>query len=91
MSQITNIADLYLTPPVTREAAQPAAVRAASDRLASDTVEFSRTGTSLARAVEESSLRIARTRAIRAEIAEGTFETSERINGTVARLLDVIG
>ena len=91
MSQITNIADYRLTHPVTRETAQPAAVRVAGDRLVWDTVEFSRRGTSLARAVEKSSLRIARTRAIRAEIVEGTFETRERINGTVERLLDVIG
>ena len=91
MSQITNIADYCLTPPVTRERADAAPMRAGSDRLAWDTVEFSRRGTSLAWAVEESSLRIARTRAIRAEIVEGTFETRERINGTVERLLDVIG
>jgi anti-sigma28 factor (negative regulator of flagellin synthesis) len=48
-------------------------------------------GRALAHAVEESSLRIARTRAIRAEIESGTYETPARIAATAARVLDVIG
>lgn len=55
-----------------------------------DVVEFSAQGRALARAVRESSLRIAKTRAIRAEIEAGTYETPERIQGTVQRLLDVL-
>jgi len=42
------------------------------------------------RSVEQSSFSLARTRAIRAEIEAGTFETRARIDGTVDRLLDVI-
>jgi hypothetical protein len=57
----------------------------------SDTVEISRFARALARAVELSSFSVARTRAIRAEIENGTFETRRRIEGTVNRLLDVIG
>jgi len=41
-------------------------------------------------ALEVSSFRAARTQAIRSEIANGTFETPERIQGTAERLLDVI-
>lgn len=37
-----------------------------------------------------SSFRTAWLRAIRAEISDGTYETPERINGTVDRLLDVL-
>ena len=55
-----------------------------------DSVEFSAFGRSLGRAVEESSFRIARVRAISAAIADGTYETQERIDGTVRRLLDVL-
>ena len=56
-----------------------------------DTVEISRFSESMQEVVERSSLRIAKTRAIRFEIAAGTYETPERIRGTVERLLDVIG
>lgn len=55
-----------------------------------DTVEISPSARALANTVERSSLRIARTHAIRAEIESGSFETPKRIAGTVARLLDVI-
>lgn len=40
--------------------------------------------------LEPSSFRLAMVNAIRARIADGTYETSERINGTVDRLLDVL-
>lgn len=59
--------------------------------MAEDTVEFSTSGRSLARAVEESSFRIARVRAVSAAIADGTYETRERLDGAVSRLLDVLG
>jgi len=39
---------------------------------------------------ELSSYRAARARAIREQIEDGTYETRERISGTVERLLDVI-
>jgi len=40
--------------------------------------------------VEQSSMRRARVRAVQSEIETCTYETSERISGTVDRLLDVI-
>lgn len=55
-----------------------------------DRVEFSSVGRTLSRIAEESSFRIARARAIRDEIENGTYETPERITGTVERLLDVL-
>lgn len=55
-----------------------------------DTVELSQVGMVLARAVEESGFRIARARAVRAAIDTGAYETAERIDGTVKRLLDVL-
>ena len=56
-----------------------------------DTVELSGVGKALSRAIEESSFTLARIRAFRAEIETGTYETAERIEGTVERLLDVVG
>ena len=55
-----------------------------------DSAEFSGAGQALARAVEESSLRLARVRAIRTAIANGTYETPKRIEGTARHLLNVL-
>ncbi len=89
MSAIINIGSLLpVTPvnPATTASPRPVS-RVGADR---DVVEFSVQGEALARAVKESSLRIAKTRAIRAEIEAGTYETRERLSGTVERLLDII-
>lgn len=43
-----------------------------------------------AEVMEHVSARLARTNAIRAEIEAGTYETPERIAGTVERLLDIL-
>ncbi|MHC5112774.1 MAG: hypothetical protein ACYTHJ_23205 [Planctomycetota bacterium] len=40
--------------------------------------------------MEKVSLHLAKTNAIKAEIAAGTYESSERIAGTVDRLLDIL-
>lgn len=61
------------------------------DAPSRDIVEFSDFARSLAREIPPSSFRLARVEAIRLQIAEGTFETPERIRGTVDRLLDVVG
>ncbi len=90
MSEITNIGSLYALPPLSRESSASTIYRPQTSTPTVDTVEFSRRGTDLAKAMEESSMRIARTRAIREQIQNGTFETPERINGTVDRLLDII-
>jgi anti-sigma28 factor (negative regulator of flagellin synthesis) len=44
----------------------------------------------LAGATDTSSLRQAKIQALRAEIADGTFESQERIDGTVDQLIKVL-
>ncbi len=56
-----------------------------------DTFELSDLGRAFSPVADQSSFNIARVRAIRGEIASGSYETPERIAGTVERLLDVIG
>ena len=95
MSAIINISSylngLTSSRSVNLEAAgtTPSATR--SGRTApTDTVEFSRAALRQVDAVEESTWRIARQAAIKAEIEEGTYITNERLAGTVERLLDVL-
>lgn len=57
---------------------------------ATDTVELSQEGRELARAVDQTSLRMARIATIREAIENGTFETDTRIAGTVSRLMKVL-
>ena len=89
MSLIINIGSAY--PPASfsrvtaRSPAPPATLTADGDRA-----EFSSVGRTLSCIAEESSFRVARVRAIRDEIESGTYETPERITGTVERLLDVL-
>lgn len=63
---------------------------AAAAAIRGDTVEFSPLGRALARATELSSFSLAKVRAIREEIASGTYETPQRIAGTVNRLIDIL-
>jgi hypothetical protein len=56
-----------------------------------DTVELSPVGLALSRADVQSGLRIARVCEIRAAIKAGTFLTPERLDGTVERLLEILG
>lgn len=90
MSEIINIASYSSLPTVARGTAAPVARTPAYQTADGDTAEFSELAEVLGRAAMESSFRLARTRAIRAEIENGTFVTPERIHGTVERLLDVI-
>lgn len=91
MSLIINIANAYPSPSPTRAATlAPPRHSGATFTAGDDTIELSRVGEALSRAAEMSSFSIARVRAIRAEIEGGTFETPERIAGTVKRLLDVV-
>ena len=90
MSEVINISSLFASQPMARGNPAASPVRPSSDVRAEDSVEISDTGYALLRAAEESSLRIARARAIRAEINTGTFETPARIEGTVSRLLDIL-
>ena len=92
MSEILNISNAYASLASTR-LAPPEAGPAISQTLlpSGDTLELSRLGRTLSAAAAQSSFSIARTRAIRAEIQSGTYETPERIQGTVTRLVDVLG
>jgi hypothetical protein len=56
-----------------------------------DTLELSPAGIALSRADVQSHVRIARISGIRAEIKAGTFLTPERMDGTVERLLKILG
>jgi len=91
MSVILNISYAHSPPP---PAGANAGTRGVHDtalmRANLDTLELSSTGEALAQAVDTSSFRLAQLRAIRTEIHNGTYETRERIEGTVRRLLDVI-
>lgn len=44
----------------------------------------------LQQVLSRTSFRLARLRAVRTEIEAGTYETKERIQGTVGRLIDVL-
>ena len=56
-----------------------------------DTVELSPAGLAVSQAMVPSRSRSARIGEIRAEIKAGTFVTAERIDGTVDRLLEILG
>ena len=55
-----------------------------------DRVEISAAAARANEVFEPSSFRLARANAIRAEIENGTFETPERLRGTVDRLLALL-
>ena len=92
---VTAIINVISQPPSASPAAplvrRPAPFGASRYPTPTDTVELSTIADSLAKGIETSSLSLARTRAIREQIARGAFETPERIEGTVERLLDTIG
>ena len=56
-----------------------------------DTVELSPAGIAISRSELQSHLRSARVSEIHAEIKAGTFMTAERVDGTVERLLKLLG
>lgn len=92
ISNIHNVGSVYpVNRPITPDGAATSIRPAVPSHPPFDTVEFSPRATALARVAEESSLRIARTNAFRTQIENGTFETPERIEGTITQLLDIIG
>ena len=56
-----------------------------------DVVELSSAGTALSRADDQSCAPLAPVCELRAAIKAGTFETPERIAGTVEKLLEILG
>jgi len=92
MSSIISIGNLPSVSPLGNPstATPPGILASVPHHVDSDSVELSTLGEALSQATGLSSLSVARVRAMRAEIANGTFESAERINGTAARLLDLI-
>ncbi len=91
MSVILNISYAHSSPPPAGAKTGAQGVQdTALIRANTDTLELSSAGETLAQGVDTSSFRLAQLRAIRTEINNGTYETRERIEGTVRRLLDVI-
>ncbi len=90
MSDVSNIGNLKAVPYFPVEVPRLSSPPTRPLSTAIDIVEISPTARALASAAEKSSLRMARTRAIRAEIENGTYETRERMEGTAARLLDLL-
>ena len=91
MSAIINIGSVHMLPPSAPAVVPMRSSHPSVDRTACEDGTTSRFGRTLVQAIEQSSLSIARARALRAEIQSGVFETPERIDGTIERLLDVIG
>ncbi len=91
MSEIINISSYLPSIYQPRELPDSKSPIGDSAPLVRDRVEISPRGRLLAETSASSSFRTAKTQAIRAEIEAGTYETPERIEGTVARILDVIG
>ncbi|MCP4250409.1 MAG: flagellar biosynthesis anti-sigma factor FlgM [bacterium] len=89
MEQLSNVDGVYRVMPAQArgEAKTPAPGRNGFGRV-DDRVEISDVGSMLARMDELPDLRIERIARIRAEISNGTFETPERLEGTVDRLLE---
>lgn len=90
MSEILNIGGIFPTFHNGRYASSHSVPRCDPDPDAQGGVAVPRFSDALRRIVERTSLRQARVHAIQSEIETGIYETSERISGTVERLLTVI-
>ena len=90
MSAIVDISNTFPVPPNASGTLNSTRVVAPVPAQKEDSVEISSIGRSLANVHEPSSLNLARMQVIKSEIQKGTFETSERIMGTVDRLLQVL-
>ena len=90
MSDVSNIGNVNALPSFLIVATRLSSQSTRPSTSAIDTLEISPTARALAGAAEKSSLRIARSRAIRAEIENGTYETPARIERTAARILDLL-
>jgi len=91
MSEIISVSNVTDWRPLSSTlAAYDQTVDAPEIQQPQDTVEVSPFGKMLAE-VGGSSFRAARLAAIRGEIDAGTFETPERLDGAVSRLIDILG
>jgi len=93
MSTILDIGQTLPPSPALRGVPSPSSALGHAlvvDRTGVDSLELSPVGRVLSDAASESSLRLARIRAVREDIRNGTYETPDRLDGTVRRLLDVL-
>ena len=90
MSAITNIQPVPLSIAV-MPAAQTRSPVVSEAKIEGDTVEISQTGRMLSDLSVESSFDLARLRAIRSAIHNGTYETPERFDATIDRLINALG
>ena len=90
MSEILSIGGISPPFPNGRLASSHPVHRAGPDPDAQGGVAVPRFSDALRQIVAQSSMRQARVRAVQTEIGNGTYETPERISGTVDRLIDVI-
>ncbi len=90
MAEINNISSIL--PPVVpvRESYPQAVGQQSAVGEVKDNVEISEAGRALARAEDVSSYRRARIESVRQEIEAGTYETPERVQGTIDRLLALL-
>lgn len=87
MNQVSNISGVYrILPLQQRNTAVAEAPDRSGQRFPRDEVEISEVGALLARA-NNASVRAEKIARIRAQIAAQTFETPERFDGTVERLI----
>lgn len=90
MSAIVDISNIFPIPPNSSGSLNSSRAVTPVPAQKEDSVEISNIGRSLANVHEPSSLNLARMQAIKTEIEKGTFETPDRIMGTVDRLLQVL-
>lgn len=79
-----RLSDTTLAPPGRIEADPPSATTTA---VSDSPLRFDE---EMQRLLSRTSFRLARLRAVRADIEAGTYETRERIEGAVGRLIDVL-
>ncbi|HUU82852.1 MAG TPA: flagellar biosynthesis anti-sigma factor FlgM [Phycisphaerae bacterium] len=88
MNDISNINGVFQQPPSSVARRVVAELPSETGRQAlDDEVEISDVGALLSRARELPEVRLDRISRLKAEIDSGTFETPERLEGTVERLL----
>ncbi len=89
MSEMICIESIFPAAPNVRFTLGNGQCRELPDPDSAGGVAVARADNSLRHMAEQSSMRRARIRAIQAEIESGTYETAERISGTVDRLLAI--
>lgn len=90
MAEINNISNILPSAIPVRDSYPHAVNQQSAAPEVKDNVEISAAGRALARTEDVSSYRLARIESVRQEISAGTYETPERIQGTIDRLLALL-